>query len=158
MAHGNLNMISNYKIDLITSEQTLDLRQKVLKPFLSKKECLNPEDLSPITTHFGLFYNEHLISVATIFPASNTNMHCGFPYRLRGMATDIKYQGQGFGGALLMSTIDFLKDKRCDLLWCNARFKAFPFYKSNGFQFSGDMFDLPDIGPHKVMYKRIIGK
>lgn len=151
-------MISNYKIDLITSDQTLDLRQKVLKPFLSKKECVNPEDFFTTTTNFGLFYNSRLISIATVFPEANKSLFCGFPYRLRGMATDINYQGQGFGGALLMSIIDFLKDKRCDLLWCNARFKAFPFYTSNGFQFSGEMFELPDIGPHKVMYKRINGK
>ncbi|MBL7546230.1 MAG: GNAT family N-acetyltransferase [Bdellovibrionaceae bacterium] len=151
-------MIFNYKIDLITSEQTLDLRQKILKPFLSKKECVNPEDFLPTTTHFGLFYNDRLISIATVFPESNKGLFCGFPYRLRGMATDINYQGQGFGGATLMAVIDFLKDKRCDLLWCNARFKAFPFYKSSGFQFHGEMFELPDIGPHKVMYKRIIGK
>ncbi len=151
-------MISNYKIELITSDQTLDLRHKVLKPFLSKKECLTPEDFLPTTTHFGLFYNDRLISTASVFPESNIDLHCGFPYRLRGMASDINYQGQGFGGALLMSIIDFLKDKRCDMLWCNARIKAFPFYKSNGFQFSGEMFDLPEIGPHKVMYKRITGK
>ena len=151
-------MISNYKIDLITSDQTLELRQKVLKPFLSRKECANIEDSFPTTKHFGLFYNDRLISTATIFPESNIRLNCGFPYRLRGMATDINYQGQGFGGALLMSIIDFLKEKRCDMLWCNARFKAFQFYKSNGFQFSGEMFDLPDIGPHKLMYKRIIGK
>ena len=151
-------MISNYKIDFITSEQTLELRQKVLKPYLSKKECLNPEDFQATTTHFGLFYNNRLISIATIFPESNKVLHCGFPYRLRGMATDINYQGQGFGGALLMSIIDFLKDKRCDLLWCNARLKAFQFYRANGFQNSGEIFELPDIGPHKVMYKRIIGK
>lgn len=151
-------MIFNYKIEQITSEQTLDLRQKILKPFLSKKECVNPEDFLPTTSHFGLLYNDRLISVATIFPEANKELFCGFPYRLRGMATDLNYQGQGFGGALLMSVIDFLKDKRCDLLWCNARIKAFPFYKTNGFQFHGEMFELPDIGPHKVMYKRIIGK
>lgn len=151
-------MIFNYKIDLITTDQTLDLRQKILKPFLSKRECLNPEDLIPTTKHFGLFYNDKLISVATIFPEAHKDLFCGFPYRLRGMASDLNYQGQGFGGALLMSVIDYLKDKRCDMLWCNARFKAFPFYKSNGFQFSGEMFELPDIGPHKVMYKRILGK
>lgn len=151
-------MIFNYKIDLITTEQTLDLRHKILKPFLSKKDCVNPEDFFPTTHHFGLFYNDRLISIATIFPESNKNLNCGFPYRLRGMATGTNYQGQGFGGALLMSVIDFLKDRRCDLLWCNARFKAFPFYKSSGFQFQGEMFELPEIGPHKVMYKRIIGK
>lgn len=149
-------MILNYKVEIIKPEQTLNLRQKNLKPFLSPFECVNPEDQWVTTKHFGLFYYDKLVSVVTLFPEANLLLHCGNPYRLRGMATDINYRGQGFGSVLLMSVLDYLKEQRADLIWCNARIRAFDFYKANGFLFSGDLFELPQIGPHKVMYKRII--
>lgn len=151
-------MISNYKIELIRPEQTLELRQKNLKPFLSKEECLNPEDHGVETRHFGLFYNNKIVSVATIFPQAHVDFSCGYPFRLRGMATDLNYRGQGFGSVVLMTIFDYLKEKRCDLLWCNARLKASNFYKSNGFIAHSEVFELPQIGPHRVMYKRIIPK
>lgn len=149
-------MISNYQIEFISSEQTLELRQKNLKPFLSISECANPEDNLIETKHLGLIYNEKIVSVVTIFPQAHPDFSCGLPYRLRGMASDVNYRGQGFGSVLLMTAFDYLKDKKCDLLWCNARLKAMNFYKNNGFIVHSDIFELPQIGPHRVMYKRII--
>lgn len=151
-------MLVSFRIENISADATLDLRQKVLKPFLSRKECINSEDNLPTTKHFGLFYNDRLAAIATIFPESNVSLDCGYPFRLRGMASDPNFQGQGFGSALLMHIIEYLKEKKCDLLWCNARIRAFTFYQSNGFQFCGDLFELKDIGPHKIMYRRIIAK
>lgn len=149
-------MISDYKIEFIKPAQTLEIRQKNLKPFLSVSECANPEDDGVDTKHFGLIYNNKIISVASVFPQAHVDFSCGLPYRLRGMATETNYRGQGFGSVILMTIFDYLKEKRCDLLWCNARFKAFNFYKCNGFVSHSDIFEIPQIGPHRVMYKRII--
>ena len=38
-------------------------------------------------------------------------------------------------------------------IWFNAREKAVNFYKKNGFQIIGSVFDVPSIGPHYLMYK-----
>jgi GNAT superfamily N-acetyltransferase len=151
-------MISNYKIEFIQPEQTLELRQRNLKPFLSRTECENPEDYWISTKHFGLYYSQKMVAIATVFPQANVEFACGSPFRLRGMATDTNYRGQGFGSVLLMTIFDYLKDQRSDLIWCNARFKALNFYRNNGFQFHGEIFELPDIGPHRIMYKRILPK
>lgn len=75
------------------------------------------------------------------------------PYRLRGMATDNAYRGMGLGSQILQHGEMLLKVMNCDLLWFNAREIAFPFYEKNGFKITGDMFDIPGAGPHKVMYK-----
>lgn len=151
-------MISNYKIEFITINKVLELRQKNLKPFLTLAECKNSEDDNVLTKHFGIFYNNNCVSVATVFPESHKDFQCGNPYRLRGMATDSQFRGQGFGSILLMHAFDYLKDIKCDLLWCNARLKALNFYKQNGFHAQSEIFELPQIGPHIVMYKRIIPK
>jgi GNAT superfamily N-acetyltransferase len=80
----------------------------------------------------------------------------GFPYRLRGMATDPKYQNQGMGALLLQEGILHLKSIHCDLLWFNARLRAFAFYEKLGFHYHGKIFHMDKIGPHKVMYKHLI--
>lgn len=145
----------SYDIQIITTTDTLSLRQRVLKPFLTEQECINAGDDLPTTYHFGLFHDEELISVATFLQESHPDFSAGFPYRLRGMATDQKYQGQGFGQKLLRHGVEYLRSKRCDLIWFNARIKAFPFYEKLGFHHHGPLFELKDIGPHKVMYKHL---
>lgn len=149
-------MSPQYKIVPITTSQTLPIRKKVLKPFLTPAECINPGDDLVTTYHFGLFHGADLVSVATFLLESHPDFSAGFPYRLRGMATDEKYRGQGFGQKLLTHGVEFLREKRCDFVWFNARIKAFPFYEKLGFDYHGPMFELKDIGPHKVMYKHLI--
>jgi GNAT superfamily N-acetyltransferase len=148
-------MSLQYSISLVSTAETLSLRQKVLKPFLLPEECVNPGDDLPTTYHLGLYHAEKLISVSTFLLESHPDFSCGCPYRLRGMATDGRYRNQGFGRILLLHGFQMLRERRCDFLWCNARQRAFPFYQSLGFIFHGELFDLPNIGPHKVMYKRL---
>jgi GNAT superfamily N-acetyltransferase len=144
------------EIRRITYQETLPLRKKILKPFLSENECVNPGDELPTTYHLGLFYNNHLVSISTFLLESHPDFSAGHPYRLRGMATDVRYQGHGFGQMVLRHGVELIKEKRADFLWFNARQKAFSFYEKLGFRYHGPMFDLKDIGPHKVMYKILI--
>ncbi len=149
-------MSLQHHISLITTAETLLLRQKVLKPFLLPEECINPGDDLGSTYHLGLYHAEKLISVATFVSESFPHFYAGHPYRLRGMATDDLYRGQGFGQILLRYGIEFLKDRRCDFIWCNARIGAFAFYQKLAFHTHGPLFELKGIGPHKVMYKSLI--
>ncbi|MGZ3769398.1 MAG: GNAT family N-acetyltransferase [Bdellovibrio sp.] len=142
-----------YKIERITTAETLPLRQRVLKPFLSLEDCVNEGDDLPTTIHFGLSYDNKIISTATFLLESHPEFSAGFPYRLRGMATDRNYQGKSFGKKLLVYGVEYLRMKRCDLIWFNARSSAFPFYEKLGFLHHGPIFELKHIGPHKVMYK-----
>lgn len=151
-------MTIQYDVRQISTKDTLPLRKKVLKPFLSEEECVNPGDDLPTTYHLGLFHGGRLVSIATFIQESHPAFSAGFPYRLRGMATDQTFSGQGFGGTLLRHGIEHLRSKRCDFLWFNARIKAFPFYEKLGFSYYGPLFDMKDIGPHKVMYKVLLPK
>jgi len=151
-------MSLHYHISKIPVEYTLDLRQKVLKPFLHVEECVNPEDHLPTTFHMGLFHERKLVSVCTFMREPTKIFSAGSPFRLRGMATDPQYRGQGFGRILLQNGIQTLRQERCDLLWCNARQKAFSFYEKMGFFYHGELFEMDRIGPHKVMYKYLISR
>ena len=148
-------MRSDYDIRFISAEQTLPLRQKVLRPLFTQQECIHPGDSASTTFHQGLFIEEKLVAISTFILESHPEFSAGFPYRLRGMATDAAYQGQGLGLVLLQNGVEYLRKKRCDLLWFNARERAFSFYERLGFKVHGPMFDIIGV-PHKVMYKHII--
>lgn len=149
-------MILQHHVSFITAAETLSLRKRVLRPLSRIEDCVFERDDEPTTFHLGLFHAGQLISIATFVLQSHGEFPAGLPYRLRGMATDEKYRGQGFGGILLRQGLEELRARRCDLLWFNARIKAFDFYRGMGFYFHGELFEMPGIGPHKVMYKRII--
>lgn len=146
-------MATLHTIRKITTEETLSLRQKVLKPFLSLPECIMPGDELETTTHWGFFLKDDLVSVATMMIEKHPDFSYAKSYRLRGMATDLNFAGQGLGSRLLKDVEQELIQQGMEFLWFNARIKAFPFYERLGFQFHGELFEIDRIGPHKVMYK-----
>lgn len=122
------------------------------------EECALPEDSASTTFHLGIYYFEKLVSVLTLMLESHPQFSAGQPYRLRGMATDEKYRGRGFGALGLQNGMTLLKQIHCDFLWFNARVSAIGFYEKLGFQTAGPAFDLPGIGLHKVMYKPLLSR
>jgi len=147
-------MKSIFDIKFISAEDCLDLRSRVLRPGQSLDLCKFTEDHFATTFHLGVFVGSTIVSNGTFMLNQNTDLPTAKnPYRLRGMATDLNYQGQNLGSALIQHAEIILKNKNCDLLWFNAREKAFSFYQKNGFTPHGEMFDIHLVGPHKVMYK-----
>lgn len=146
----------NLRIDVIPATATLELRREVLRPYLNDPaQCHYPEDVWPLTFHLGAFLDERLVSVATFHTQPHPDLHGGNPYRLRGMATSETVRGKGVGSHLVLAGVGRLLERRCDLLWFNARIKAFPFYEKLGFQYWGPLFEMERIGAHKVMYKHL---
>ncbi len=144
------------KIELISSEQCIDLRLRILRPGQPIELCHYPEDNFKSTFHIGVFVNDVIICNGT-FIKNSCHLFSDYQnqYRLRGMATEKMHQGQGNGQLLLQNAEQILKSQSCELLWCNARETAFQFYKKCGFEFCGDLFNIPLIGPHQVMYKKL---
>lgn len=147
-------MHSKHKVQLIRAEDTIDLRSRILRPGQNIELCHYPEDNLPTSFHLGIFESGKIICNGTflqqghkLFPNSKT------PYRLRGMASDKNYQKQGLGSTLLQEALLHLRQKGCDLIWFNARVTAEGFYEKLGYQKIEEIFDIPTIGPHKVMYQ-----
>lgn len=146
-------MMSEIKIRMISAEEVWPLRHKVLRPHQDLQASIYPQDKWPTTFHVGAFADGNLVGIATFHEEAYPTLKAQLPYRLRGMGTDFHLHGKGVGRKVLEKGIQELVNRNCDLLWCNAREVAFPFYERLGLSYEGPLFDIPGIGPHKVMYK-----
>ena len=68
------------------------------------------------------------------------------------MGTLKLYEGNNGGKYLIDFAKKYLKEKNIDLIWCDAREIAIPFYKKIGFKSTGNIYEIPIIGRHKLMY------
>ena len=138
----------------ITREQVLPLRSKVLRNGLDLEKCVFPTDDRAGIFHLGRFVNDQLISIATFFPEDYPEKgEAGF--RLRGMATDPDFAGKGYGADLINFAVKRLTSANASYIWCNARKIAVGFYEKLGFEIISDEFDIPGIGPHFDMLKKM---
>lgn len=79
-------------------------------------------------------------------------------WQLRGMATRADLARRGVGTAVLRGAEAIAHERGGPLLlWCNARLAAVPFYESGGWRVVSAAFDIPGIGPHHVMVRRLTG-
>jgi ribosomal protein S18 acetylase RimI-like enzyme len=145
----------NYAIRKITAAETRILRQIVLRPNQKAEDLVYPGDDSPESYHGGIFLEDKLVGIATVYKESRPGGETGNSWRLRGMATLPEVQGQGYGKALLNNCIEYIKSNGGKTLWCNARINALEFYRGLGFETIGETFDIPDIGLHYLMEKKL---
>lgn len=141
------------EVKLISAEESYKIRKEILRKNITLTEKIKG-DFDEKTFHLGAFYMNNLLGVATFMKNENSNFE-GVQYRLRGMAVLENYQGKGIGKKLITKAITLLKNRKVDVLWCNARIIAINFYKKIGFKVKGSVFDIPLIGSHYVMYKKI---
>jgi len=141
------------KICRISPEEAINVRHPVLRSGQGRESAMLQNDHNRQTVHFGVFHENILIACSTIFPdgekVDDNN------WRLRGMATLPEFQNNGIGTKLLQKCESFIKSQKGVLIWCNARFTAAGFYQNNGFKISGKQFDIPQIGPHFKMEKKL---
>lgn len=130
----------------------------MLRPNLPIEESHFDCDTKPQTFHLGGYFQGELVGIATFFPESCPQFPARFPFRLRGMAVDPAKQGLGIGKLILQHGERELIEKDSDLLWFNARESAFRFYQSMNYQFASELFEIPGVGPHKVMLKKFTAK
>ena len=146
---------TNSHIKLVEAEDIRPLRHKMLRKGKEFSSTSYKRDDEKDTFHLGVFVANQIVSCATFYPQNTDKAHAKNAYRLRGMATDINYSRNGYGMKIMTEAFNILKNRNCDLIWCNARLIAFPFYQYVGFEAKGDLFNISDIGPHYYMYKRI---
>ena len=139
----------------IRAEDCYELRQKVVRKDLSIEDCEFEQDSLDSCFHLGAVVEGKVIGIATFFEEEEVNFPDKKTYRLRGMATDSAFHGKGIGKAVLQKSFEQLREKQVEILWCNAREIAFPFYEKLGFSYFSDLFDIPKVGPHKKMFIRL---
>jgi GNAT superfamily N-acetyltransferase len=142
-------------IKFIEAETVLHIRNVELREGkLSLKECIFPTDYLPGAFHLGYYKDEELACAASFHPQIY-GVFTGNGYQLRGMATLEKHRGQGFGNKLVNFALVYLRGKKVNYLWCNARKSASRFYLNLGFEIISPEFEVAGIGPHYVMYVKI---
>ena len=139
---------------LIESHLTHQIRHEVLWQHKNLENCSLIEDFLKSTFHVGVFYSKKLVSVGTFIKVDNNSFENSQKnqYRLRAMGTYTKYQKKSMGRELIFYAKKKLKKKNINILWCDAREEAISFYKKLGFKTKGKYYEIPEIGPHKLMY------
>jgi len=142
-----------FKIEKVSPYVVYPLRHKVLRPNLPFEASCLPSDNDPNAIHFTLKNDDTILSIASLYSESLEAMPNKNAYRLRGMATEPAKRGNGFGTMVLHGAMEYLKKETdVEILWCNARVTAFGFYERMGFTILGEIFDIPNLGPHKTGY------
>jgi ribosomal protein S18 acetylase RimI-like enzyme len=139
----------------IPVEDTLAIRNEILREGkLTLDQCRFPGDDGEGAFHLGYFIGEKLVCVASFHPKGHEKFP-GKGYQLRGMATLEDYRGKGIGNQLVNFAIVYLRGQKANYIWCNARKTALKFYINLGFEVISDEFEVPVIGPHRVLYLKI---
>ena len=114
-----------------------------------------PLDWHAEALHLGAFVDGTLVGICSIYPENPQEQVDSSTYRIRSLATLIKYRGRGIGRCLIEECIAHAKRKGARFIWCNARGKAAPFYAKCGFIKEGNPLSLPGVGPHFFFKKQL---
>jgi len=146
------------KVKEVFAKDIRPLRNLVLRPNLPIETTFYDLDDDNETFHLASIMNNTIISIGTFYPENDIELQTKNGFRLRGMATHPDYRRKSAATKLMEESFILLKEKKCDILWCNARLIAVEFYKSMGFKTTGEVFDIASIGPHYKMYRSIVNQ
>lgn len=144
-----------YSIKQIPSKDTFAVRLPVLRPGKPVESCIFEGDDLPCTVHFGIFDDENLAGIVSVFEAHTPLLPQQKQFQLRGMAVLDTYQKKGLGDLLVKAAEDYIKTVAGEAIWFNAREIAVGFYEKMGYKIIGDPFTISDIGTHYVMYRKV---
>ena len=144
-----------HSIKQIPSRQTFEVRQPVLRPGKPVESCIFDGDDLSTTAHFGIYDNDTLVGVVSVFKSKSHLFDEENQFQLRGMAVLDSHQKQGIGEKLVHKAEEYISNNAGKLIWFNAREIAVGFYNRMGYNTTGDPFDIGDIGAHYVMFKNL---
>jgi ribosomal protein S18 acetylase RimI-like enzyme len=139
----------------ISTEETYPLRHRILRAGRPLEDCVLPGDDEPTTYHLAAMDGERIVSIGSFYEAGHPEIPGERLFQLRGMATDEGYRRRQLGTLLLERGMEIARERGGDVLWCNARSNVAGFYLSQGFTQVGEEFDIPTVGPHLRMFKRL---
>jgi GNAT superfamily N-acetyltransferase len=140
-------------INKIVSTDTYSVRQDVLRKGKPLETCYFNGDDDATTAHFGLFQDEIIIGVVSVYQVNNPSFMENHQFQIRGMAVLEAFQSKGYGEQLLKVAEKYCWDQKATLIWCNARENAVSFYNKLGYTIYGESFIITDVGTHFVMHK-----
>jgi len=130
-------------------KDTRELRQAVLRPNMTLEQLARHE--APDAYAVGVYDDTALVAVGFVAPESSEPGS----WRVRGMATVPGLRGRGAGTKVLEALVTHAIEHGARRIWCNARIPARTLYERAGFEVVSEQFELPEIGPHFVMERRL---
>ncbi|MFT4526798.1 MAG: GNAT superfamily N-acetyltransferase [Granulosicoccus sp.] len=95
-------------------------------------------------------YTQHMLDDRGRMIAHHIRPACQF----RQMGTDPEYRGKGYAAKILMALeLAAMDHWNVESGWLQARVPAIPFYAKNGWSGFGKPYDVPNVGPHRSMWK-----
>lgn len=154
-------MDNDIRVEFVPAWTTWPLRQEVLRPGRAVRDCIYPGEDDRRARHGAALQRAGgpgadfiVLAVGALMPEPPPwRPDDDDGWRLRGMATRSDVRGQGLGGGVLGLLVAHVADQGGGLLWCNARIPALSLYERAGFVARGEVFELPEIGPHRVMWR-----
>ncbi|ARV44758.1 GNAT family N-acetyltransferase [Bacillus inaquosorum] len=143
------------EVKTISAEDTYEIRHRILRPHQSIEQCKYEQDHAEGSFHLGAFFEGTLISIASFSPQNQPLLTESPAYRLRGMATLEGYRDQKAGSMLIKHAEQKLAEKGVQAVWCNARQHVKGYYAKLGWEERGEPFEIPGIGTHIVMCKKL---
>lgn len=147
--------MNNYTLRPITPEEAYTVRLRELRKGGTLEDCRFDGDQLETTVHLGGFHDNTLAAVGSFLKNDHTLHSLTNAYQLRGMAVLEKYWRKGYGQELLSYGEQLFSEKNIDFIWMNARKNAFGFYEKLGYSRIGSIFEVPEIGTHQVLFKKI---
>lgn len=142
-------------IKKIAASETYSVRLSVLRKGKPIESCHFDSDTLKTTQHFGLYLHQELVGIISLFNKSNPDFSAKNQCQIRGMAVLENHQKKDFGKALIVYCEKECKKQHFELIWFNARLKAVEFYEKMGYKKIGIPFEIPDVGEHILMFKKI---
>ncbi|RKS00683.1 GNAT family N-acetyltransferase [Flavobacterium sp. 102] len=139
----------------ISAQETFSVRHPVLRKGKPLESCHFEGDDFVSTQHFGLYEQGKIEGVISLFENNNSLFEDKAQSQIRGMAVLENNQGKGFGRLLVEHSEKILETQNVSLIWFNARENAVGFYEKMGYEIIGKPFDIPDVGVHYVMWKKL---
>jgi len=144
-----------YSIKQVPSKDTFAVRLPVLRPGKPVESCIFEGDDLPSTVHFGVFDDQNLAGIVSVFEVTTPLLTQQRQFQLRGMAVLDAYQKKGLGEKLVKAAEEYITTQDGKVIWFNAREIAVGFYNKMGYEIIGDPFTIGDIGIHYVMYREV---
>jgi len=139
----------------ISAKETIIVRHPVLRKGKPIESCYFDGDNLATTQHFGLYENDKLEAVISLFENKSPLFEAKRQMQIRGMAVMENNQGKGYGRLLVAHCENILTKQNTELIWFNARKNAVGFYQRMGYEILGDSFEIPGVGIHSVMWKKL---
>ena len=126
-----------------------EIRHLILRPHQRPPQIVYEHDGDDDALHVGAFVGGELVAVASVTREPPAGEDDPTAWRVRGMATLPEHRDRGLGGRLLARCVEHARDRGATFVWLNGRVPATRFYERHGFVARGEVFEPPDLGPHR---------